>query len=504
MKPWLAIAILWGAALASPSTLAADGLAPSTGALTEAQAAEDARLLQYALRTLHPALTKYRSQAEIDAAFAHFDARARAARTASEMYLAASELAAAIRCGHTWTNVLNQQGAMKHTLLESADKLPLRLDLVAGRWLVLSSADPAVVPGDEVLSINGVPASEIVAWMRPYLRADGSSEGKRLRQLSHAREDYSQMDIVWPLLSRPVEGRYALSVRGARGPGRPVLVQATTLARRDAALAQQGFKPASEDWRFSIDGKVGTLVLPTFSFYRSSFDWKQFLDEAFARLEAESIPVLVIDLRANEGGDGAIGGELLTHLVRQPYSFEGTQTTSAFERVPDDLRPYVDTWDESFYDLTGQVVPITEGTAAGKFRYTGGKGGKQVIAPVAKPYAGRVFLLVGPENSSAAFQLASLAQSSGAAPLVGPPTGGTRRGLNGGHLLWINLPHSGVGVDIPLLAGTYTADTPDAGVTPDVLVQPSLEAAREGRDLEMEAVRELLGRRAATTSTAGS
>lgn len=488
MKRLLATAVLWSAALAS-AAVAADQPAPTSGPLTQAQATEDARLLEHALRTLHPALTKYRSQAEIDAAFAHFDARARAARTSSGMYLAASELAAAIRCGHTWTNVLNQQGAIKHTLLDSADKLPLRLDLVAGRWLVLSSADPAVAAGDEILSINDVPGKDAVARLLPYLRADGSSEGKRLRQLSHDRGDYSQMDILWPLLSPPVDGRYTLSVRGAHGPARRVAVQAMTLAQRDAVLAHQGFKPASEDWSFRIDGKIGILTLPTFSFYRSSFDWKKFLDEAFARLDAEAKPVLVIDVRANEGGDGAIGGELLTHLVRKPYAFEGTQTTSAFERVPDDLRRHLDTWDDSFYDLTGQVVPITEGTAAGKFRYTSGNGGPQVIEPVAKPYPGRVFLLVGPENSSASFQLASLAQSSGAATLVGQRTGGNRRGLNGGHLAWVTLPHSGVAVDIPLLAGTYTPTTPDASVTPDLAVERSLEAARAGRDVEIEAVR---------------
>jgi hypothetical protein len=492
MRRLLAMAVLLGTTLACVVAVASELPATATGVLDETQAAEDARLLQHALRTLHPALTKYRSQAEIDAAFAHFDARARAARTSSEMYLAASELAAAIRCGHTWTNVLNQQGAIKHTLLDAADKLPLRLDLVAGRWLVLSSADPAVSPGDEILAINGVPGEQVVARMRPYLRADGSSEGKRLRQLSHDRGDFSQMDIIWPLLSPPVEGRYALVVRGAQGAQRRVLVKAMTLAQRDEVLARQGFKPASEDWSFRIDGKVGILTLPTFAFHRSKFDWKTFLDDAFARLEAEGVPVLVIDVRANEGGDGAIGGELLTHLVRKPFAFEGSQTTSAFERVPDDLRKYVDTWDESFYDLTGKVVPITEGTAAGKFRYTGGKGRRQVVEPVARPYAGRVFLLVGPENSSAAFQLATLAQSSGAATLVGQRTGGNRRGLNGGHLLWINLPNSGVGVDIPLLAGAYTATTPDASVTPDVVVEPSFEAARAGRDVEMEAVRRLI------------
>ena len=460
--------------------------------LTEEQARQDASILQRALKELHPALTKYRTQAEMDAAFARFDARAQSARTASEMYLAATQLAAAIRCGHTWTNVLNQEGASKAALLESPDKLPMRITLAAGRWLVLSSADPAIVVGDEVLSINGVPSKDIVSRMLPYLRADGSSDGKRFRQLSHDRGDYSQMDIVWPLLSPPVEGRYALQLRGRTGPVRMASVRAVTLAQRDAILAAQGFKPSREDWTFRIDGNVGTLTLPTFAFYRSSFDWSAFLSDSFARLEAQRVANLVIDVRANEGGDGAIGGEVLSHLIRKPFDFTSSQTVSAYERVPYDLARYLDTWDYSFFDRTGQVEKITEGTAAGKYRYTAGGDGKQTMVPAAAPYAGRTFILVGPENSSASFQFALLAKQSGAATLVGQRTGGNQRGLNGGHLAWVVLPNSGVAVDIPLLAGTYTSATPDASVTPDVEVSTSFDALRVGRDLEMESVKRLI------------
>ena len=487
----LAMAALALGALAGPLHAAA-----RDGSLTEDQAAQDARILQRALEELHPALTKYRTQSQSDAAFAQFDQRAKAARTAAEMYLAASELAASIRCGHTWTNVLNQEGAIKTALLDSADKLPVRITPVGGRWLVLSSADPAVAAGDEIVSINGVVGKDVVAKMMPYLRADGSSDGKRLRQLGHDRKDYSQMDILWPLLSSPKEGRYALQLRGAGSKGaRMVTVKAMTLAQRDAALAAKGVKLPSEDWTFRMDGKVGYLTLPTFSFNRSSFDWSAFLNDAFARLDKAKVPNLVIDVRANEGGDGAIGGEVLSHLVQKPFDFKSTQSTSAYERVPYELARYLDTWDYSFFDRTGKVEKITTGTAAGKYRYTERGDGKQTIVPVATPYRGRTYILVGPENSSAGFQFALLAQQSVAGTLVGQRTGGNLRGLNGGQLLWVVLPNSGVAVDIPLLAGTYTETTPDASVTPDVLVTPSLDAVRAGRDLDMEKVQRLIGSR---------
>ena len=110
------------------------------------------------------------------------------------------------------------------------------------------------------------------------------------------------------------------------------------------------------------------------------------------------------------------------------------------------------------------------------------------ITPQADRFEGKTWLLVGPENSSATFGLARLVKQTGAATLVGQATGGNERGLNGGQLAWVNLPNSGVAVDIPLLASSYQANTPDASVTPDLLVQPSFSLRASGRDQEMEAV----------------
>jgi len=77
--------------------------------------------------------------------------------------------------------------------------------------------------------------------------------------------------------------------------------------------------------------------------------------------------------------------------------------------------------------------------------------------------------------------------------LVGQATGGNRRGLNGGQLAWVTRSHSGVAVDIPLLAARYDLARPDASVTPDVVVPRSFAAQAVGVD--QEAVRRLIDRK---------
>ena len=486
------------ATLGLPLAARAQSSAVASVALTAEAAAQDVRVLRRALTALHPALTKYRTQAEIETALARFDARGQAARSPGDMLLAAAEMAASVRCGHTWANVLNQQRGARGALLDGGDKLPLKMTLVQGRWLVLASAAPAVRAGDEVVSVDSVPAAVMVERLLPYLRADGSSDGKRLRQLGHDRFDYSQLDMLWPLLSPPTAGVNLLGVRrGGVGATQEIRVETTTLAARDAALAAlavQGIAAKSDAWSLRIEGDIARLVLPTFSLWRSKFDWKRFIADSFAELNARRVPALVIDIRDNEGGDGAIGGELLSYLVREPLRFSSDQSISAYERAPYALARYLDTWDYGFFDRTGLVDRVTEGTAAGLWRVRSRVAREQTIEPVAGRYNGRVFLLVGPENSSATYQFANLTQQARAATLVGQRTGGNRRGLNGGELCWVVLPNSGAAVDIPLLAAGYSADTPDASVLPDIAVARSFEQMASGRDAEFEAVLKALGR----------
>jgi C-terminal processing protease CtpA/Prc len=491
---WLtAIALAIGCSVAAAVSPAP--MVQPTGALTPEQASQDVRVLRRAMTALHPALTKYRKQPEIDAAFARFDTRGSAARNVAEMYLAATELAAAIRCGHTWTNVLNQRDAMKKALLDAADKLPFTMTFVEDRWLVLASVDKSIATGDEVVSIDGVGARDIAARMMPYLRADGSSDGKRLMQLNHDREDFSMMDIVWPLLMPPMDDSYRLDVRRADGRVETIRVQATTIAARQSGLNAQGIRASSEDWQFRVEKNVGVLTMPTFSFWRSKFDWVKFLDSTFADLDDRKIPNLIIDIRANEGGDGAIGTKLLSYLLSKPYSYTSDQSISAYERVPYVLVKYLDTWDYGFFDRTGKVEKISDGPNAGRYIFKPRAFGQRTIDPAKTPYAGRTYLMVGAENSSATFMLADFAKKSGAATLVGQITGGNQRGLNGGELAWVTLPNSGVAVDIPLLAATYQASTPDASVVPDIVVKRTFSARVAGRDQEMEAVmREIAGK----------
>lgn len=467
------------ALLTALSAQAQDPLIP----ISADNARRDLRLLQRALTALHPGLYRYRSAEDIDAEFQAAQAAMAGGASRAQVYLWATRLAAAVRCGHTWTNPSNQSDTLRAEVLERADKLPLTLRLVQGRLLITGSLVPSLVAGAELLAIDGRSITQIIDSLMPYLRADGSSDGKRLAQIDSGPNG-GAMDRLFPLLYAPRDGRYTVRVLD-RPDATPRDVSATAIT---PAQRQRVLPMAPQDWAFQVQGDTAVLTLPTFAFWDQRFDAKARLEQHFAQLREQKVPFLIIDLRENEGGDDSIGHALLRQLIRRPCEVPGGPRESAYERVPYNLVRYLDTWDYSFFDRTGQV--------------TRGPGRNFVLsptpalplAPVAQPYAGRAIMLVGPQNSSAGYLLARDAKASGAALLLGQATGGNLRGLNGGQLTWMTLPASGVAVDIPLLAHFSNSPQPDAGVTPDVVVEQRFADAAAGVDTEMRAAQAVIDR----------
>ena len=457
-------------------------------------ARHDLRILQRAFNDLHPGLYRYATPNNLTAEFAAADTAVAQGSSRAQMYLLASRLAAAVRCGHTWTNTSNQSDAVKQAVLARADKLPFTLRWVQGRALVTASVDAAVLAGSELLAVDGRPVAAIAAALLPYLRADGLSadgDGKRLAQLD-SDENGGAMDRLFPALFAPQNGRWQLTLREREGAApREVTAAAITLEARDRALPT----PAS-DWQFKITGDTAVLTLPTFAFWRGGFDPLGYLARSFEALNATpgGVPFLVIDIRRNEGGDDAIGRALLSYLLKAPTTQPTTRAESAYERAPYGLVRYLDTWDYSFFDRTGQVVK----TAGRNWRLP--ETAARRIEPAAAPYAGRTVVLIGPQNSSAGFLLARDIKASGAATLLGRPTAGNLRGLNGGQLAWLTLPASGVAVDIPLIANFTAGESgtesspPDAGVQPDIAAPPRWADAVAGIDTELAAAQGLIAK----------
>ena len=73
-------------------------------------------------------------------------------------------------------------------------------------------------------------------------------------------------------------------------------------------------------------------------------------------------------------------------------------------------------------------------------------------------------------------------------------TGGNQRGINGGAFFFVRLPASGIEFDLPLIGYFPPGLPPDAGLYPDVLVPRRPADIAAGRDAQMDAAVEWIGR----------
>ncbi len=468
-----------GAAAAAGAALGAFGARAAPPKPSAAR--EDVKILRRAFLAMHPGLYRYASPSEVAARFDALEDQVAASASRAEAFLVLSRFLATIRCGHTYANPYNQSDEVVAELFAGRTRLPFEFRWLDGRMIATRdlTAEGAVAPGDEIETIDGLPARDLLAALLPYARADGGNDAKR-RALLEVRgvDRYETFDIYQGLARPPRDGAFRLALRSIDGRRREVRAPAIDQAAREAA--RRDAKGEGIPWTLEerADG-IAILVTSNWAVYNSDWDWKGFLDASFERIR--DARGLIVDLRGNEGGLDC-GDEILARLVDAPIAKADYARRTRYRRAPKDLEPYLDTWDKSFLDWGAEATERGDGSYD-----LAPAGGAEPIAPKGPRFRGKVAVLIDSSNSSATFQFASLARANRLGTLVGEPTGGNRRGINGGAFFFLRLPHTGLEADLPLI-GTFPREAqPDEGLRPDVAAAPTAEDIAAGRDPAMEA-----------------
>ncbi|WP_210420355.1 S41 family peptidase [Aquisphaera giovannonii] len=477
-------------------------------AIPSAKLLEDADVLRRIYERAHPGLYRYNTKAQMAGHLAALRAEFARDRSLGEAYVAVSQFLAKVRCGHSYANFYNQPRGVADALFSGRNRVPFLFRWIDGRMIVDRDFSGALKPGTEVLAIEGHPVAEILGKLMTIARADGGNDAKRVAYLEvRGKDRYEAFDIFLPLFYPGIGERIGLEVvpPGAKGP-LTLAVAAHDRAQREA-LGKEAQQPAGADpWKFeTLEGGAAYLRMPGWALYDSKWDWKGFLDRGMDALIDRRAPALIVDLRDNEGGLD-VGNVLIERITAREVRGGIQRRYTRYRTLPGDLVPFLDTWDWSFKDWGDKAVP----DRAGFYRLTryDDDANGDVIAPRGRRFEGRLVVLVNAANSSATFQFARLIKDNQLGTLVGQPTGGNRRGINGGAFFFAKLPNSKIEFDVPLIA-TFPGerplpdgvvlpflDVPDAGVEPDVPVKPRAEDIAAGVDAELEAARALLkGRR---------
>ena len=464
--------------------------------LRSADLRADLATLRTAYLELHPGLYRYSTPAEVRARFDSLDRYFAEDRSLGDAFLAFTRLTATLRCGHSYPNFYNQPTVIADALFEQRDKVPFEFRWIGGRMVVTAdrTADSLLPRGTQVLAIEGIGTRWILNELLPLARADGSNDGKRVAYLEVTGYNrYEAFDVLYPLVFPVRDTTFTVSVR-LPGTSRPSTIRVAALTgpqRRATSRVRETASANELPWRYTEQQGTGVLTMPTWALYNSTWDWRAWTDSLMASIATRGVQNLVVDVRGNEGGLDA-GDAILAHLIDRPLSLPRYRQYVRYRSVPTALRPVLKTWNREFFDW-GASAEGPDSTGSYRLRkWDDDTAGTRLVMPKGPRFAGRVWVIVGPENSSATFQFANAVKRSRLATLVGRTTGGNLRGINGSAFFFVNLPRTGLEVDLPLVAMMSPERERDAGVEPDIRVAATAEDVARGVDAELRAVLALI------------
>lgn len=463
--------------------------------LTSENLLKDFQVLKGVFMTYHPGLYRFQDSLTVEKHFNMLEQQLRRDLTLSEAYLVFSKFTASIKCGHTFCSFYNQSSQTKDSLFNKSDKVPFTFFLFDKRVFIEKnvSENDDLVQGTEVLEINYVPVSILIDTLIQYVKGDGSNNLKRMSDLNlSGLGKFEAFDIFYPLLFPPKNNLYSLKIKQpAKSNSTETSVKAISRKIRFELMENKyGKQPSTLDdlWSFNLlNNEIGYLKIGTFVTNKLSIDWKKFINNAFDELNEKNIKNLIIDIRGNEGGDDEVNLVLGNKLAKRQIEFPAFRELLRYENVSDDYRPFLNTWDKSFYNRKGQLIKQESGFYTWKRDR-----GNSIIKQNNKAYQGQTYLLVDAANSSATFFLTAGLQQNKIATVIGSETGGNRKGTNGGQLFFLWLPNSKIEIDIPLIGYYPLKDQPDKGLNPDIEIPITISDILSNKDKALEKTLELI------------
>jgi hypothetical protein len=379
-------------------------------------------------------------------------------------------------------------------VLNQKDKLPFTFRVLDEKIFITESIlEKDEIPlGTEILSINGVPTKIVLQETAKLVKADGANDGKRYADLNtFGVGGYFEMfDAYFPLLYPPVSEQYTIKIKKPNTTQIEELqVGAVGRQERSNALLKKNpnhITKADQLWKLEFwENNTAYLQLGTFDVFQLSFEWSDFLKNAFKEIKKRKSKNLVIDIRWNEGGQDEVLLFIGQNITKQAIKIPQRQDLVRYNKISAELKPYLFTWDNTFFDLSPKTKPLNNDY----FQFTGED--ITEIQPFKNAFEGSTYLLINGSNSSATFYFAEIAKENKLATLIGEATGGSQKGLNAGTMFFLRLPNSKIEVDIPII-GTFSEDKPDGGIIPDVLVKPTIEDLIKGEDKTLKTTQEIV------------
>jgi Peptidase family S41 len=458
---------------------------------TRQELQQDYTLLRNILEKKHPSLYWYTSKDSMDYYFDTYYQAIEDSMTEQQFgWEVLAPLTNKIHCGHT--SFIMSECWNRFIVNRTVPTFPLYMKIWDDTMVViknLDSANSVLKNGTLITSINGITNKEMLSQMFDYLPIDGYAENV----------NYIRLSSNFPYFHRNIYGiykNYRVGYIDTVGTERTTLVPLYNLSNdslqkaKEQKVSRKEFKKEyiNSFRSLTIDTPINTAVLTLNTFSKGGGrHLGHFIRSSFRKIKADSIKNLILDLRINGGGDVDMF-ILLTKYLRNT-NFKVADTTYAISQT---LRPYGKYIRHSWINDIGLLF-LTKKYADGKYHYGFYK--RHFYHPrTTNHFNGNLYVLVSGATFSASTLFCNAVKGQANVKLVGEETGGGWYGNNGIMIPEITLPNTKLRVRLPLFRMIqYNHTIKDGhGVTPDIVVTPTLDNVRKGIDRKMVVTKELI------------
>lgn len=489
----LLFAALWFVAAYVCACKASSGVPynPPVQKIPPAALKEDAVLLRKILEADHPSLYWYTPKDSIDACFNATINSLADSLTELQFRNKISKMVASIHCGHTAVKS-SKRYALYYATHRTA-QFPLTIKAWGNDSFVVTSnairTDTIFKRGTIITSINGRSNRQVLDSMFQYISIDGYADNFK----------YQLVSIYFPLF-------YGISI-GLRDSN---VIKYIDPAGAERTGVIKNFRPGPDT---SKNRSVNNIPFPkptrkqiraakkrngnSLAFDSSNTAYLQMVTfsgsglrsmfkKSFTEIQQRRATNLVIDVRANSGGNIGASANLVRYLVRHP--FKVADSVSAVTR-----RLHYGQYIHPAFIYKALMLFTTNKKADGRYHF--GYLERHTFKPKKQlHFNGNIYIIQGGFTFSAATMFVSQLKGQANVTVIGEETGGGNYGNSSVHLPSVILPNSHIEVVLPIYRIINNAARPKdgRGIVPDIYVPPSSSAIRQGIDPKMVKVRELI------------
>lgn len=303
-----------------------------------------------------------------------------------------SRIFSAFKDVHTGMQFISQ-------MIDSADTgqmaPPFTLRFEDGKPLIYQTlGNDASLQDAELMRINGVPLETFMEPAKRLITAE--TESQKLPSF------IDEQGIYWHF-TQPLDAHgFTITVRDARGRLRDTALTPIPFARFSRLLAAGSMVSPDSHFQFYQDGKTCYFDYRRFEY---SDEQMHLIDSMFAAIKQRGCTNLIIDIRNNEGGHSGMGDYIINYLTSKPYR--------QFSRSDLKLSSYaVGRFYRSEKALRGLIITYRSDFTAPK--------------DMGYKFAGRFFLLAGPQTYSSAGSFANTVKDFHLGTIIGEETGQRR------------------------------------------------------------------------------